>query len=95
MITGEQLRAARAMLKIEQGELAALSGVSVETIKRLERMDGFLSANTKTLASLKSALEHEGVVFIPENGGLSGVRLRRDPPARLRRRRRRGEPDGN
>ena len=35
-LTREQLRAARAMLKIEQSELAELSGVSVETIKRLE-----------------------------------------------------------
>jgi transcriptional regulator with XRE-family HTH domain len=49
MLTGEQLRAARAMLKVEQGELSELSGVSVETIKRLERMDGLLAANTKTL----------------------------------------------
>src|SRR3954451_2708099 len=91
MITGEQLRAARAMLKIEQGELADLSGVSVETIKRLERMDGFLSANTKTLANLQAALEHEGIVLIPENGGLSGVRLRRDPPPKIRTRKRRGK----
>ena len=90
-MTGEQLRAARAMLKIEQAELAQLSGVSLETIKRLERMNGFLSANTKTLASLERALEQEGAVFIPENGGLSGVRLRRDPPPKIRTRRRRGE----
>jgi transcriptional regulator with XRE-family HTH domain len=90
-MTGEQLRAARAMLKIEQAELAQLSGVSLETIKRLERMNGFLSANTKTLASLERVLEQEGAVFIPENGGLSGVRLRRDPPPKIRTRRRRGE----
>ncbi|MGI3902260.1 MAG: helix-turn-helix domain-containing protein [Janthinobacterium lividum] len=86
MLTGEQLRAARAMLKVEQGELAEASGVSVETIKRLERMDGFLAANTKTLDSLRRALEADGVIFIPENGGLAGVRLRRDPPANIRTR---------
>lgn len=90
MLTGEQLRAARAMLKVEQGELSDLSGVSVETIKRLERMDGLLAANTKTLDALRRALEADGVVFIPENGGLAGTRLRRDPPANIRARTARG-----
>lgn len=91
MLTGEQLRAARAMLKLEQGELAELSSVSVETIKRLERMDGPISANSMTLDGLQKALEREGAVFLPENGGLPGVRLRRDPPANIRTRKRRGE----
>ena len=44
-----------------------------------------------TLAGLQSALEREGVVFLPENGGLPGVRLRRDPPAVIRVRKRRGD----
>lgn len=91
MLTGEQIRAGRAMLKVEQAELAELADVSVETIKRLERMDGPLSANSMTLASIERALVREGVVFIPENGGLAGVRLRRDPPANIRTRKRRGE----
>lgn len=91
MLTGEQMRAARAMLKMEQGELAGLSGVSVETIKRLERLDGPLSANSMTLANLQAALEREGVIFTPENGGLPGVKLRREPPANIRTRKRRGE----
>ena len=90
MLTGEQLRAARAMLKVEQGELAEASGVSIETIKRLERMDGLLSANTRTLDALRRALEADGVIFIPENGGLAGIRLRRDPPANIRARIARG-----
>ena len=90
MLTGEQLRAARAMLKLEQGELSELAEVSVETIKRLERIDGPLSANSMTLRSLQAVLEHEGAIFLPENGGLPGVRLRRDPPANIRTRRRRG-----
>ena len=65
MITGEQLRAARAMLKMEQGELAELSGVSIETIKRLERLDGLLNAQAMTLHSLQKSLEGEGVILSP------------------------------
>jgi transcriptional regulator with XRE-family HTH domain len=91
MITGEQLRAARAMLKIEQGELAELSGVSVETIKRLERMDGPLRAHAITLHNLQSILEREGAIFIPEDDNLPGVRLRREPPSAIRTRKKRGE----
>ena len=57
MITGEQLRAARAMLKMEQAELAELSGVSIDTIKRLERMDGPLNAPAMTCIASRSALK--------------------------------------
>jgi transcriptional regulator with XRE-family HTH domain len=92
MITGEQLRAARAILKLEQSELADLSGVSAETIKRLERLDGTLAANVRTLTQLKSALEQEGIVFLSENGGRPGVRPRREPPPRIRARKRKGAP---
>jgi transcriptional regulator with XRE-family HTH domain len=91
MLTGEQLRAARAMLKMEQGELAELSEVSTETIKRLERMDGPLNAQAMTLNSLQKTLEGEGVIFLPENGNLPGVKLRRDPPPVIRTRKKRGE----
>jgi transcriptional regulator with XRE-family HTH domain len=91
MMTGEQLRAARAMLKMEQGELAELSGVSTETIKRLERMDGPLSAHSMTLTALQHCFEGEGVVFLPENGNLPGVKLRREPPPAIRTRKKRGE----
>jgi transcriptional regulator with XRE-family HTH domain len=91
MMTGEQLRAARAMLKMEQGELAELSGVSIETIKRLERMDGPLNAQAMTLHGLQTILEGEGVIFLPENGNLPGIKLRRDPPPAIRTRRKRGE----
>lgn len=91
MLTGEQLRAARAMLRMEQAELSQLSGVSVETVKRLEALDGMLTANTKTIDSLRRALEAEGALFTPENGGTAGVRPRREPPANIRTRKRRGD----
>ena len=89
-MTGEQLRAARAMLKLEQAELSRLSDVSVETIKRLERMVGPLVAHTTTVDALQRVLEADGVLFLPEEKDLAGVRLRRDPPPNIRRRLRRG-----
>ena len=49
------------------------------------------SANARTVDTLQKALEAEGVIFLLENGGLTGVRLRRDPPANIRMRKRRGQ----
>lgn len=74
-MTAEQLRAARSLIRWQQSDLAAASGVSIPTIKRLEAMDGELTGHTSTIRSLRSALEAAGVQFIPENGGGAGVRL--------------------
>lgn len=80
MLTAEQLRAARALKRWDQSEIAARSGVSVETIKRLERLDGRLtSTRVATLDALKRAYEADGVIFVAENGEGPGVRLRKQP----------------
>lgn len=90
METGEQLRAARAALKMDQSELSGLSGVSVDTIKRLERLEGPLTAQTTTISALREALIAEGVVFTPPNGVAAGIALRKDPPPAIRSRKARG-----
>jgi transcriptional regulator with XRE-family HTH domain len=75
MLTGEQIRGARAMLRIERRELAERAGVSFETIKRLERISGPISATTGTVEGIRRAFEVAGVEFT--NGDRPGVRLRR------------------
>jgi predicted transcriptional regulator len=75
MLSSDQIRGARAVLRLSQAELADASGVSLETIKRLEAMDGELKVRLDTLTKIKLALEKAGVEFIPENGGGAGVRL--------------------
>lgn len=64
MITSEQIRAARALLRLEQKDLAELSGVSLPTIKRLETQRGVLSAQPRTAEALQSALEARGIQFL-------------------------------
>ncbi len=76
-ITSEQVRAARALLRWEQKNLAEASGVSLPSIKRLETQPGELAAQSRTVDAIRSALEAAGVDFIPENGGGAGVRLRK------------------
>ena len=65
------------MLRMEQADLAARAGLSLETIKRIEKKPGKISAFVATVDAIRSALEAAGVEFIAENGGGVGVRLRK------------------
>jgi predicted transcriptional regulator len=75
LLTSEQVRAARMLLRWEQKDLAEASGVSLPSIKRLETQPGKLSAQHRTIEAIVRALGKGGVQFIPENGGGAGVRL--------------------
>ena len=83
MITASQLRAARALLAIDQRELAALSGLSLPTIQRMEASDGVIRGNVDSLMKLVAALDAAGLELIPDNatsaGGGRGVRLKGPP----------------
>ena len=70
MIYSEQLRAARALLRWEQSTVATHAGVSVETVKRLERLDGpIVAVKVATIEAIRRALEAAGIEFIdPEEG---------------------------
>lgn len=72
-LTGEQIRAARALSRIEQTELARLSGLSLETIKRLERIRGAVDANARTLRAIQDAFATIGVQFDGDETGKVGV----------------------
>jgi transcriptional regulator with XRE-family HTH domain len=77
MTTSEQIRAARALLRWEQKDLAEASSVSLPSVKRLETIPGPLAAQARTIDALRRALEGAGIEFIAENGGGPGVRLRK------------------
>ena len=67
-ITSELIRAARALLRWEQRDLARASGVSLPTIKRLEVAPGLLAAHSSTVTALRRALESAGIEFTNGNG---------------------------
>jgi transcriptional regulator with XRE-family HTH domain len=75
VITSEQVRAARALIRWEQRDLAETSKVSLPSIKRLETTPGPLAAQARTVEALRAALEAAGVEFT--NGDQPGVRLRK------------------
>ena len=76
MLTVEQLRAARGLLGWSQSDLAARAGLSLPTVKRVEAGAGPRVSETAR-TKLRRTLESAGVVFIDENGGGPGVRLRK------------------
>lgn len=76
MLTGEQIRAGRALVRMDQTVLAQASGVSLPTIKRLEATPGPISANTATEEAIRAALSEAGIVFIDADDAGAGVRLR-------------------
>jgi transcriptional regulator with XRE-family HTH domain len=79
MITAAQLRAARALLGVDQRQLAVLSRLSVPTIRRMEASDGVIRGNVDSLMKLIGALNAAGVELIGDGGaspaGGRGVRL--------------------
>ncbi len=78
LISGNQIKAARALAGIEQQELAQIAGVNVNTVRNMEKSaDGIVKVRLDTLMKVAAALESAGVEFVSENGGGPGVRLRK------------------
>jgi transcriptional regulator with XRE-family HTH domain len=73
MVTPEQIRAARALLRMEQEELAKRAGVSVTTIRRLEAAKGEYAVASETAERVQVVLQEAGVEFIDD-----GVLLKRE-----------------
>jgi transcriptional regulator with XRE-family HTH domain len=80
MMTSGQLKAARALLGIDQQQMARLAGVSLPTIQRMEASEGVVRGTVDTLTKVIEALNRAGVDLIGDNaespGGGRGVRLR-------------------
>ncbi len=81
MITAGQMKAARALLGIDQRALAEAAGLSLPTIQRMEASDGVVRGNVDSLMKLVAALDTLGIELITDNSastsGGRGVRLKR------------------
>ena len=81
MITAAQMKAARALLGLDQKQVAELSGLSLPTIQRMEASDGVVRGNVESLMKLVGALQAAGIELIGEGAasadGGRGVRLAR------------------
>lgn len=80
MISSQQMRAARALLEIDQKTLAKYAGLSLPTIQRMEASGGQVRGVVDTLVKVIRALEDRGIELIgeqaPSSGSGRGVRFR-------------------
>jgi transcriptional regulator with XRE-family HTH domain len=80
------MRAARALLGIDQKTLAALAGVSLPTVQRMEASEGSVRGVVDTLVKVVDAFNRAGVELIGEHArsddGGRGVRLKQPGPPR-------------
>ncbi len=76
LITSEQIRAARALIKWSADELAEAAGVGVATIRRFESVTGVPSGQMRVIELIKNSLQDAGVEFIGSPDDRPGVRLK-------------------
>jgi len=79
MLTSEQIRAARMLLRWEQKDLAERSGMSLPTIKRIETKPGQIQVHGSTAEAIQRAIVDAGVILLDDGdntAGGPGVRLR-------------------
>ena len=77
MISGAQIRAARALLGWTAKDLAQTAKVGVSTVQRIENAEGTPNVHAANLAAIQSALEAAGIEFT--NGDVLGIRFHRKP----------------
>lgn len=85
MVSGAQIRAARALLGISAAELAHISGVGHRTLQRFEATDGIPEARTVVLQQLIRTLESKGIVFQGDPINSPGVQLQREADSKDRK----------
>lgn len=78
VVSGNQIRAARALIGMDQRTLAERAGVGINTVRNLEAHGAeSVRARTDTLGAILDALKEAGVIFVDENGAGPGVRLKK------------------
>lgn len=77
MITSDQIRASRALLRWSGKDLAKRTGLGFSTLMRLEVLEGVPSAQAKTLETIQKAFENAGIEFVGTPDDAPGVRLRK------------------
>jgi DNA-binding transcriptional regulator YiaG len=69
-----QSRAARALLALNQSNLARMAGLGLSTVVDFEK--GRRQVSSEAVKAMRAALEEAGIEFIDENGGGEGLRRR-------------------
>lgn len=76
LLTASQLRMARAALRYTASKVAAMSGVSESTIRKLEREEDHATILIATMGRLEGFYRSQGVTFLPADASGAGVCVR-------------------
>ncbi len=87
MISGAQIRAARALLGITAADLAERADISHRTLQRFEAVDGLPDAQSRNLNQVKAVLEELDIIFVGDPTKSPGVQLQPRPPKKKSKRR--------
>jgi len=79
MLTGLQIRIARAALRWSAQDLAERAGLALKTVQRLETFDGIPGSHTNTVATIQATLEAAGIEFIGSPDDAPGIRIHPRP----------------
>lgn len=80
-VSGNQIKAARALIGMEQTALAEKAGVSINTVRNMEAAGADeVRVRSDTLFRVQEALKAAGVIFVEENGDGPGVRIKKRRP---------------
>lgn len=67
LITSEQIRACRAILRWTVDDLAEKTGISISTLKRIEKYEGYPSCRIENMERLRSVFEQTNIVHLPDS----------------------------
>ena len=77
VITGSQIRVARAFLRWSANRLATESKLGIATVRRAEAEDGVPPIGATSIDNLQRVLEAAGILFVDDNDNGPGVRCRK------------------
>ncbi len=82
-ITGEQIKAARTMLRLNQQQFASFCHISIGLLRRMEKTLGPVSSSDAILKNILHSLENSGVEIVEagyyEGYGGPGIRMKGEP----------------
>jgi transcriptional regulator with XRE-family HTH domain len=82
LLTGAQIRMARAFLQWSISDLAKTARVGISTVQRIEQADGAPDARGSNIQAVHDALIAAGIMFLPDDGNGVGVRGKLPKPTR-------------
>lgn len=81
LITSEQIRACRAILRWTVEDLAEKTGISLSTLKRIEKADRYPKCRIENIEKIRTTFEQTNVVHLPDSNTVVVINDEEKEPA--------------